>query len=48
MHDHPLGNEAAIIGQVTADRHQLVQMQTRFGGQRVVDWLAGEQLPRIC
>jgi hydrogenase expression/formation protein HypE len=25
-----------------------VQMDTRFGGRRVVDWLSGEQLPRIC
>jgi len=25
-----------------------VQMQTRFGGKRIVDWLAGDQLPRIC
>jgi hydrogenase expression/formation protein HypE len=48
MRDHPLGKEAAIIGRVVADEHHLVQMETRFGGQRVVDWLAGEQLPRIC
>jgi hydrogenase expression/formation protein HypE len=48
MRDHPLGTEAAIIGRVVEDRHHLVQMETRFGGQRVVDWLAGEQLPRIC
>lgn len=48
MRNHPLGREAAIIGQVSDDKHHLVQMQTRFGGQRVVDWLAGEQLPRIC
>jgi len=25
-----------------------VQMETAFGGRRVVDWLTGEQLPRIC
>jgi hydrogenase expression/formation protein HypE len=25
-----------------------VQMRTHFGGRRVVDWLTGEQLPRIC
>ena len=31
----------------TTTRH-LVQMKTGFGGMRVVDWLAGEQLPRIC
>ena len=48
MQQHPLGKEAAIIGQVTEDKQQLVVMKTTFGGQRVVDWLAGEQLPRIC
>lgn len=48
MRDHPLGKEAAIIGEVIVDEHHLVQMETRFGGQRVVDWLAGDQLPRIC
>ena len=30
------------------DPHHFVQMDTRFGGRRVVDWLTGEQLPRIC
>ena len=48
MRDQPLGRNAAIIGQVVADDHHLVQMETAFGGQRVVDWLSGEQLPRIC
>ncbi len=45
---HPLGREAAIIGTITADPNRFVQMQTRFGGRRMVDWLSGEQLPRIC
>ena len=48
MQAHPLGTEAAIIGRVVDDPHHFVQMETRFGGQRIVDWLAGEQLPRIC
>lgn len=48
MHHHPLGQHAAIIGRVIADERHLVVMQTSFGGKRVVDWLAGEQLPRIC
>lgn len=48
MRDHPLAQDAAMIGRVTEDPHHMVQMQTRFGGQRVVDWLAAEQLPRIC
>jgi hydrogenase expression/formation protein HypE len=45
---HPLGRDAARIGEVIADPHRFVQMETRFGGRRVVDWLSGEQLPRIC
>jgi hydrogenase expression/formation protein HypE len=48
MQQHPLGAEATIIGTVTEDEHHFVQMNTRFGGRRVVDWLSGEQLPRIC
>jgi hydrogenase expression/formation protein HypE len=48
MQAHPLGAQAALIGEVVADPHQFVQMQTRLGGGRIVDWLAGEQLPRIC
>jgi hydrogenase expression/formation protein HypE len=48
MRTHPLGAEAAIIGEVIKDPHHFVQMETSFGGSRVVDWLSGEQLPRIC
>jgi hydrogenase expression/formation protein HypE len=48
MRAHPCGHAAARIGEVTVDPHQFVQMHTRFGGTRVVDWLSGEQLPRIC
>ncbi|NWF39642.1 hydrogenase expression/formation protein HypE [Mariprofundus sp. NF] len=48
MQQHPLGRDAAIIGEVISDARHLVTMKTAFGGQRVVDWLAGEQLPRIC
>jgi len=48
MQAHPQGKQAAIIGEVIEDEHGFVQMETSFGGSRVVDWLAGEQLPRIC
>lgn len=48
MHRHPLGKEAAIIGEVREDGHHFVQMTTVFGGRRIVDWLTGDQLPRIC
>ena len=45
---HPLGVDAAVIGEVIVDDHHFVQLTTAFGGRRIVDWLAGEQLPRIC
>jgi hydrogenase expression/formation protein HypE len=48
MRSHPLGKEAAIIGEVTVDHPGFVLMKTRIGGTRVVDMLSGEQLPRIC
>ena len=48
MRSHPQGREASIIGEVIEDPLHLVRMTTPFGGQRRVDWLAGEQLPRIC
>ena len=48
LRDHPLGREAARIGEVTADPNHFVQIRTSFGGKRMVDWLSGEQLPRIC
>jgi hydrogenase expression/formation protein HypE len=48
IQSHPLGREAAIIGQVTDDHPGFVMMKTRVGGKRVVDMLSGEQLPRIC
>ncbi|MCF6217649.1 MAG: hydrogenase expression/formation protein HypE [Gammaproteobacteria bacterium] len=48
MRAHPLGQQAAIIGNVVEDPHSFVQMETAFGGSRIVDWLASEQLPRIC
>ncbi len=48
MKSHPLGREAAIIGEVTQENTGFVLMKTRVGGTRVVDMLSGEQLPRIC
>lgn len=48
MKAHPLGKDAAIIGEIIEDDHNFVQMVTGFGGSRIIDWLAGEQLPRIC
>lgn len=48
MQSHPLGKHAAIIGEVVEDPRHFVHLKTKFGGMRIVDWLVGEQLPRIC
>lgn len=48
MRNHPLGVHAAIVGKAVEDDLGFVTMETSFGGNRIVDWLAGEQLPRIC
>ncbi len=45
---HPLGEQAAIIGRVTAEPPGIVQLKTAFGGTRIVDMLVGDPLPRIC
>lgn len=48
MRGHALGRQAAIIGRVTDTAPGRVSMRTVLGGQRIVDMLVGEQLPRIC
>jgi hydrogenase expression/formation protein HypE len=48
MRTEPAGAEAAIIGEVTREPTGMVIMETAFGGERIVDMLTGEQLPRIC
>jgi hydrogenase expression/formation protein HypE len=48
MRAHPLGRDAAIIGEVVAEHPGLVILRSLVGGDRVVTLLAGEQLPRIC
>ena len=48
MQQHPLGKNAAIIGEVTNDHPGIVVQKSLVGGERVVTMIAGEQLPRIC
>jgi hydrogenase expression/formation protein HypE len=48
MRSHPLGREAAVVGQVVEEHPGSVILRSRVGGKRVVDMLSGEQLPRIC
>ena len=44
----PPGMTPPILVPFNASSVGVVQMTTSFGGGRIVDWLAGEQLPRIC
>src|SRR5450631_4507587 len=48
MRTHPAGVDSAIVGEVLAEPAGHVILNTLFGGERVVDMLVGEQLPRIC
>jgi hydrogenase expression/formation protein HypE len=48
MRKHPLAKEAQIIGTVGERNPGLVTMRTALGTTRIVDMLAGDQLPRIC
>lgn len=48
MRAHPAGVDSAIVGEVLTEPAGHVILNTLFGGERVVDMLVGEQLPRIC
>ena len=45
---HPLGRDAARIGQVTAEHKRMLVARTAMGANRVIPTMIGEQLPRIC
>ncbi|EHI11412.1 hydrogenase expression/formation protein HypE [Mycolicibacterium thermoresistibile] len=45
---HPLGADAAEIGEITTEPAGTVVLRTAFGGSRIVDMLVGDPLPRIC
>ena len=48
LRQHPLGEQASIIGHVTEEHPGIVVAQTEIGGLRVIVPMIGEQLPRIC
>jgi hydrogenase expression/formation protein HypE len=48
MRSHPLGADAARIGEIVAEPQAIVVLLTGFGGTRIVDMLVGDPLPRIC
>ena len=45
---HPLGADAAVVGEIVAEPAATVVLRTGFGGTRIVDMLVGDPLPRIC
>lgn len=48
MRQHPLGQQACIIGEIREQPAEQVHFRTSIGGTRIVDMLVGDQLPRIC
>jgi len=48
MREHPLGRDARRIGTVKTSDPGWVTLRTLLGTTRIVDMLAGDQLPRIC
>jgi hydrogenase expression/formation protein HypE len=48
MRSTPEGRDAVVIGEVVTDHPGVVIMKSSIGGNRVVDMMSGEQLPRIC
>jgi len=48
MRSHDLGSNAQVIGHITSEHPGQVILQSIIGGRRVVNYLTGDQLPRIC
>ncbi len=48
MRKYHIGSRSTVIGEVVDQHHGTVVMKSKIGGNRIVDMLAGEQLPRIC
>jgi hydrogenase expression/formation protein HypE len=48
MHEHPLGKEASIIGEINDSHKGKAWLNTVVGGKRIIEMLSGQQLPRIC
>jgi len=48
MQQNVFGKHSAVIGEVVNNHHGKIVLKTLIGGKRIMDMLAGEQLPRIC
>ncbi len=47
LRKHPLGKDASVIGNVSS-KYKGVRLKTRIGGERILDMLEEDMLPRIC
>lgn len=47
LKQHPLGKDAAIIGEVLEGESEVI-LKSEFGGSRLLEFPSGELLPRIC
>ena len=47
LRKHPLGKNAAVIGRISS-KFKGARLRTRIGGERVLDMLEEDMLPRIC
>jgi hydrogenase expression/formation protein HypE len=48
LQSHPLGKDASVIGRVVSEHRGMVILETKLGGERIVEMPSGEDLPRIC
>jgi hydrogenase expression/formation protein HypE len=48
IREMPYGENASIIGEIVEDTSCKLKLKTIIGSTRIVNMIAGEQLPRIC
>jgi hydrogenase expression/formation protein HypE len=48
LRNDSLGSQDSVIGEICSDHPGKAVVRTSIGGSRIIDMLAGEQLPRIC
>ena len=45
---HPQGRDSCVIGKVVSEHPGMVILNTKMGGERIIEMPSGENLPRIC
>ncbi|MFH1118640.1 MAG: hydrogenase expression/formation protein HypE [Bacteroidota bacterium] len=48
MRQNEFGRQCSIVGEIVNKHKRKVVLKTSIGGRRIMDMMAGEQLPRIC